>query len=80
MEAIIHPEEKQDRREFFRASLRLIALGGLRGLVGAICVGGQRSVADNACWGRGVCRGCGLLPGCQLPDASDFKRKGRETK
>ena len=63
--------EKQSRREFFRACGRYAALGMLGGFVGRAMTGRKTGADKSAetCVNEGVCRGCPRLNTCKLPAA-----------
>jgi hypothetical protein len=66
-------KEPADRREFLRACGRGVAVGAL-GLLAA-ALRGRTGAADEAerCGSRGICRGCGRVERCGLPQALSFK-------
>jgi hypothetical protein len=71
------------RRAFLATAIRTPVLAVL-GVAGALLIsrgGGGRPVeAGQDCINRGLCRGCRVLPGCGLPQASmarDVLKNGR---
>ena len=59
------------RREFLKALGRIAVLGGI-GLAGITLARG-RSIREF-CINRGICRGCTVYAGCELPPALSAKR------
>ena len=59
-----------NRREFFRSTLRYLALAGLASMAGLLWARG-RSAAPGSCVNPGICscRGCPVFPGCGLEAA-----------
>ena len=59
-----------DRRAFLRALVRWPTLAGLGALGGYLATrDGEPVQAGERCIHRGLCRGCGVLPTCGLPQA-----------
>jgi hypothetical protein len=65
-------ERAQNRRDFFRASARY----GLLGLLSAAAVLAIRrgSLSGQTCGRSGICKGCGELAACGLPQALSIKQ------
>jgi hypothetical protein len=65
------PEMVDNRREFFRATVRY----GLLALVSAAAcvVARPRTSSGQRCVNRGICSGCDLFAGCGLPQALSAK-------
>jgi len=71
-------QQTHDRRAFLRGLVRWPAMAGL-GALGA-CLAtreGRPLQAGQRCIHRGLCRGCGALPACPLPQAR-LARKAAE--
>ena len=71
------PQEVESRREFFRAAAR----GGLLGLVSGVaaCLAGRpQRLGGQRCVNQGICRSCGILAGCGLPQALSARRAQEE--
>jgi hypothetical protein len=59
-----------DRRAFLRGLVRWPTLAGLGALGGYLATRDGKPVqAGERCVNRGLCRGCGVLPTCGLPQA-----------
>jgi hypothetical protein len=62
-----------ERRQFLRTAVRYPLLGAI-GILGFVLLrrgGGGRPVEEGQdCVNRGLCRGCRVLPGCSLPQAT----------
>jgi len=65
-------EQREDRREFFRAAARY----GLLVVVSSIVVlaGRSRRTAGQRCLNSGICRECNHFAACGLPAALSVKR------
>jgi len=65
-------EQREDRREFFRAAARY----GLLAVVSSIAAlaGRSRRTERQRCWNSGICRGCSHFTACGLPAALSAKR------
>lgn len=64
---------RSDRREFFRASARWLALAGIGALAAATA---RRSARDGqTCVNRGICPACAAFQTCGLPQALSARRK-----
>lgn len=61
-----------DRRRLFTRAGRLAAFGLIAGAAGTLAARGQLSQAP--CTRDHVCRGCGTLTACGLPQALSFKQ------
>ena len=63
------------RRELIRAVARGAGLAGLAALAGAVTARGPGARNAQTCTGAGICRRCGALAGCALPEALSAKRE-----
>lgn len=67
-------QETPNRREFFRGSVRYALLTGLAA-VSAVLIRKQGTpLAGQTCVNQGICRGCGVVGDCGLPQALSFKQ------
>jgi len=67
------PNETANRREFLRGSARYALLAGL-GAVSAVLVRRRgATLPGQTCTNQGICRGCGAVTDCGLPQALSFK-------
>ena len=64
--------EPMDRREFLRGSLRYGLLAGLAALTARTLT--RRGA--QSCTNEGICRGCPVYTGCELPQALSAKQAG----
>jgi len=66
--------EAASRREFLRGGVRYALLAGV-GTV-AVSVAGRPGgrLTGQTCVNEGICRGCGVVGGCGLPQALSFKQ------
>jgi len=68
------PDEKLDRREFFRGIGRKAAAAALALAGGALAARSIGSQASETCRNSGVCRGCPAFDdGCGLPQALSLR-------
>jgi hypothetical protein len=65
----------QDRREFLRSGMRYALLGALVAVAGALTA--RQASPQARCPQIKLCRGCGALPACQLPQALEVKAATR---
>lgn len=65
-------DNAMDRRRLFLRAGRLAAFGAIAGAAGTLAARGQLSQAP--CTRDHVCRGCGVLTGCGLPQALSFRQ------
>ncbi|MHC4914936.1 MAG: hypothetical protein ACYTGB_05535 [Planctomycetota bacterium] len=73
------PEPKRRRRELLRDLARGALLGGLAGGAWLLLRGGRGDrAARHRCTGGGICRGCGSVPDCILPQAESFRKATRD--
>ena len=68
--------EDLSRRRFFTVLLRLAAFGGI-GALAARLLGGTPARPGETCVNEGLCRGCGVYPGCGLPQALSARDSAR---
>jgi hypothetical protein len=68
----VTPMKVESRREFFRTAARYSLLGLLT--VAASLAARTRTGVGQRCVNRGICSGCGLFAGCELPQALSAKR------
>jgi len=66
-------EPKPDRRELFRSAGRAAATGALAALAVVLPRRGAAASCD-----RRTCRRCPVLTRCELPRASDERRRARK--
>lgn len=62
------------RREFFRDCGRSAVAGGLVAFGAAMALRQGHDPYDHTCVNQGLCRGCGRLDSCGLPQALSTKR------
>lgn len=65
-------EQIQDRREFLRSGVRYALLGALAAVAGVLATR-RTSPTQAGCPQIKLCRGCGALPACRLPQALEVK-------
>jgi hypothetical protein len=66
---------KRDRREFLRSLARGAVLAGLGAGGWFLTRGrGEDRAAQHRCTGDGICRDCGSVSDCFLPQALSFRR------
>ena len=70
-------DREYSRREFFRAAARGAAMTAMAAVAAALTVRAVR-LGENKCTGRGLCRRCGSLGGCELPQALVTRSGGME--
>jgi hypothetical protein len=61
-----------NRRDFLRA-LGRYPLAVVLAVIGAVLLG-RRNDPGSVCTKQAVCRGCGSLDGCPLPQAAAYKK------
>ncbi len=64
-----------NRREFFRSAGRWGVAAALAALATVLTRTAVRRRAWHTCTSDGICRGCGELAGCVLPQAISTKRE-----
>lgn len=67
------PPGSDSRREFIRDCTRYFTLGTLGLIAYALRSGRRGTAAGERCVNAGVCRGCGRLSACGLPQALSAK-------
>jgi len=74
-------DSEQDKRLGRRELLRGIVRGvGLAGVAAVAAMLGRRALLRGAesCDRKGICRGCGQVQLCALPQAMSFREAGKE--
>ena len=74
----MNPEKSISRMEFLKRCARLAAFAGLGWLT--VRVSTRRSRSGETCINDWICRNCGILSGCGLPQALSFRRATRDEK
>lgn len=67
--------QRLDRREFLRTSLRRLMLAGLGMLGGSLLLRKASPDASHVCINDGICRGCRAFSDCILPPAASAKQQ-----
>ena len=67
-------KKKQNRRELLCRAGRGIALAGLAGIGGWALKKKMASGSQEKCINHSICRGCGVVDECYLPQALSFKQ------
>jgi hypothetical protein len=62
-----------DRREFLRGSARYALLAGLAAASAVLVKRSSAGLSGQTCINEGICRGCGVVTDCGLPQALSFK-------
>ena len=70
--------ETLSRRSLFRSGVRAALAAGLGALGFLSFRKGRGQGADHTCSGSGICRGCGLVSKCILPQAASYKKAARK--
>ena len=68
------PNETANRREFLRGGARYALLAGLAAVSTVLVKRRGASLPDQTCINEGICRGCGAVSDCGLPQALSFKQ------
>jgi hypothetical protein len=68
------PSSAATRREFLRDGARYALLAGLAAASATLAARRGGPLPDQTCINRGLCRGCGALASCGLPQALSFKQ------
>ena len=63
-----------DRREFLRGGARYVLLAGLAAVSAALVKRRSATLPGQTCINQGICRGCGAVGDCGLPQALSFKQ------
>ncbi len=66
------PTTESSRREFVRGAARYLLLGALTA-GGALATASRRTAPNPACVNQGICGGCPIFSGCDLPAALSVK-------
>jgi hypothetical protein len=69
-----------NRREFLRGGIRYALLAGIGAVTAAVAGKQNGRLSGQNCVNEGICRGCGVVDDCGLPQALSFRQatKGRE--
>ena len=67
------PNESANRREFLRGGARYALLAGLVAVSAVLVKRRRLSLPGQTCISQGICRGCGAVGDCGLPQALSFK-------
>jgi len=67
------PNDATDRREFLRGGVRYALLAGLAAVSAALVKRRAAGLPDQTCINQGICRRCGVVADCGLPQALSFK-------
>jgi len=69
------PNSTGNRREFLRGGARYALLAGLAAVSGTLVAKRRgEGLPSQACINQGICRGCGAVAECGLPQALSFKQ------
>jgi hypothetical protein len=68
------PNESANRREFLRGGARYALLAGLAAVSAVLIKRHGASLPSQTCINQGICRGCGAVGDCGLPQALSFKQ------
>jgi len=71
--------DEQTRREFMRGVLRGAALAGAAVFSAAMLLRKHRAPTEEPCVNNSICRGCGVLESCRLPQALSARRALRKS-
>jgi hypothetical protein len=73
--------EARNRREFLRGGFRYALLAGIGAVTAAVAGKQSGRLSGQTCVNEGLCRSCGVVGDCGLPQALSFKQamKGRGT-
>jgi len=70
----VEPFYAANRREFLRGGARYALLWALAAISGALVKRRVGSLPGQTCLNQGICRGCGAVGDCGLPQALSFKQ------
>ncbi len=67
-------KESANRREFLRGGARYALLAGLAAVSAVLVKRRGATLPGQTCINQGICRGCGAVGDCGLPQALSFKQ------
>ena len=70
----VEPFYAANRREFLRGGARYALLAGLAAVSAVLVKRSGASLSGQTCINQGICRGCGAVGDCGLPQALSFKQ------